>query len=206
MSLSGRAVAPGFPLQDRLLNVALALGAGAVLWGVVGGVAYLLSLHGSLSLKTDPLLGARQHLKRGSVPGAINQFRIAFLLSATDLTGLNELGEILLRDGRYDESISAFEQAQALQPDARALAGIGDARLAQGRHVDAAAHYERSLRLQPRQPQVLHGLGLARTLEGDLERAVAAFDASLALQPDERTRINLERVKAARARAEAGAR
>lgn len=206
MSASGRAIVPGFPLQDRLLNVALALGAGGLLWALVAGFAYLISLHGSLPLRTDPLLGARQHLTRGNVPAAINQFRIAFLLNATGPHSLSELGELLLRDGRYDESVSAFEQAAALQPDARALAGIADVRFAQGRFADAAVQYQRSLRVWPRQPRVLHDLGLAHTLEGDLDGAVAAFDASLALKPDAVTRANLERVKAERARARAGAR
>jgi lipoprotein NlpI len=53
---------------------------------------------------------------------------------------------------------------------------------------------------------VLRDLGLAHTLEGDLDGALAAFDASLALQPDARTRANLERVKAERARTRAEAR
>jgi tetratricopeptide (TPR) repeat protein len=183
------------------LNIALALGAAALFWAFVGGFAYLISLQGSLPLRTDPLLGARQHLKRGNVAGAVSQFRIAAVLNATDLRSLNELGELLLRDRRYDESLRAFEQALALRPHPRAMNGIADVRFAQGRYQDAAAHYERSLLLLPQQASVLNDLGLARALHGDYDAAVTAFGASLTMAPNEQTRANLEHAQADRARA-----
>jgi Flp pilus assembly protein TadD len=197
------AVVPRSSLRERLLNLAFAVGTGGLLLAFVGGFAYLISLHGGLPLRTDPLLGARQYLKRGNVAGAVNQFRIAYLLNATDLRSLNELGELLLRDRRYEESASAFAQALSLKPDSRAENGMAEVRFAQGRYADAAESFERSLRLRPQQPGVLNDLGMARALDGDFERAIAAFDASLAMAPNERTRANLERAKADRARAAA---
>jgi Flp pilus assembly protein TadD len=199
VSAPGRSDLPGSSFADRALNLAFVLGGAALVWAFLAGFAYLLSLHGSLPLRTDPLLGARQHLKRGNVAAAVSQFRIAFLLNATDLSGLNELGQLLLRDRRYEESVTAFEQALALRPDTRALNGLGGVRFAQGRYADAAVQYERSPLLRPQQAGVLNDLGIARAEAGDYDRAVAAFGAALELEPNATTRANLERAKAARA-------
>lgn len=144
--------APPPRASARLLNLAFALGVATFFWAFVAGLAYLLSVHGGLPLRTDPLTGARQRAARGDIAGAVRQYRIATLIEPTDLRGLNEMGELLVRAGRYDESIAAFEKVLHAKPDGRALAGIGTVRALQGDFDRAIAAFEAALAIAPDSP------------------------------------------------------
>jgi cytochrome c-type biogenesis protein CcmH/NrfG len=146
----------------RLLRVAFALGVAGFGWAFVGGLVYLVELHGGLSLRTDPLSEARRRALRGDVAGAARQYRVATTIEPTDVGGLCELGELLARAGRYDEALEAFASALRVRLDARALAGIGDVWLVRGDFARAAHAYEQSLRLRPGQPQAQERLARAR--------------------------------------------
>jgi tetratricopeptide (TPR) repeat protein len=183
-------------LRERLLHLSFLLGVAAFFWAFVGGFVYLLSTDGVLPLRTDPLRGARQRGSRGDVAGALRQYRIAARIDSNDVRTLNEMGELLARNGQYERALAAFDQVLEARADGRALAGIGDVLMAQRRYPEAGEAYERSLGLAPNRPAVLNHLGMARSFEGDLDRAILAFAASDALLPHSEAAQNLERARA----------
>lgn len=200
MASAGIAVPAAPGARERLLHLTFALGVAAFFWAFVAGLVYLLSVAGALPLRTDPLSGARQRDSRGDTAGALRQYRLATLIDPNDLRALNEMGELLARAGRHDESLAAFESVLRFRPDGRALAGIGSVLAAEGRHAEAADVFERSLVLAPNQPAALNQLGVARVRLGELEGAIKAFEAGAAIAPSSPARGNLQRARAELAR------
>lgn len=146
-------LAPPPRAPARLLNLTFALGVATFFWAFVAGLAYLLSVHGGLPLRTDPLTGARQRAARGDIAGAVRQYRIATLIEPTDLRGLNEMGELLLRNGRLDEARGAFERSLRVAPNqANAWNGIGTTRALQGDFDRAIEAFLAALAIGPESP------------------------------------------------------
>ena len=153
---------PRFRLPFAPLRLAFAVGVGAFFWSFVAGFVYLIALHGSLPLRTDPLTEARQRAQRGDIDGAVRQYRMVVRIEPTDLGAACELGELLLRAGRPAEALTAFGEALYVRLDPRALVGVGDALKARGDAARAAHAYAEALRLVPDSPLVRQRLASAQ--------------------------------------------
>lgn len=92
-------------------------------------------------------------------------------IDSYDPTALRLLGMIQLSRGKFDEaekycreSISKahdiyFQNIRDTSPEiAAAYCGIGQIRIYQGRHIEAAAYYEEAVRYDPREIEAFHGL------------------------------------------------
>jgi len=94
--------------------------------------------------------------------------------------GLNDLGVLLERDGRYEEAIAALERAVAADPDfALPHNGLGVAYFNRGDYVRAAACFERVVELAPAYAQARLNLAEAyRRLgrEAEAEAQTRAYE------------------------------
>lgn len=104
-------------------------------------------------------------------------------------------GSILLRQGHPDRALGEFKRAEPFAGEQPAFfAQMGSLEYSQGRIPEALAALERSLELEPGQPEVLVSLGEVRlrlsATEGGaaranhFDRAVALAGEALALSPD----------------------
>jgi tetratricopeptide (TPR) repeat protein len=97
----------------------------------------------------------------------------------------NNLGGLLLLDGRAEEARAQFEAALAVAPDDLGIRGnLGESLLRLQRFEEAAAQFQEILRRQPDRAPTHDSLGLAWLGLGRFEEAVAEHEAALALEPD----------------------
>jgi tetratricopeptide (TPR) repeat protein len=94
------------------------------------------------------------------------------------------LGRTLLAEARFEESISAYEEALRIRPETyRAHIGIAEALAGLGREQEGRSHFEAVLALQPEMPG-LHGfLANLAWRRGEHEMALGHYRAAIELDP-----------------------
>ena len=106
------------------------------------------------------------------------------MTASADPAALRRAAETCRADGRLDEAVALLAQAVPLQPDDPALfVAFGDLLLDMGQPVEAAAAFEKSLRLDEAQAQAHRGLALALQSQGFMDRALRALETALDLDP-----------------------
>lgn len=106
---------------------------------------------------------------------------------------LGAYGRALADVGSFDRALEVLSNAHdADRPDWSILSAQGAVLDQLGRHQEARAHYESSLRLNPNNPNTLSNLGLSYLLSKDLENAEKTLKLAMA-QPNapEQARQNL---------------
>jgi tetratricopeptide (TPR) repeat protein len=99
---------------------------------------------------------------------------------------LNNLGNAELELGRYEESVLAFEQAQASAPtDADIASNLGNALRLQGRHEASLLACRRALELDPNLSAAHNNLGLALAQLGRRDEAIEAYRRALSLNSED---------------------
>jgi protein O-GlcNAc transferase len=94
------------------------------------------------------------------------------------------LAEALQRLGRFDEAITYYRRALALDPDyVEALYNHGNILLRLKRCDEALTSYNRALAIAPEFVEAIHNRGNTLFELGHYEEAIADFDRALALQP-----------------------
>ncbi|MDC3954918.1 tetratricopeptide repeat protein [Polyangium jinanense] len=101
------------------------------------------------------------------------------------------LGKIKLAEGDVPGAIERFVAALKAGDDFGTRLALGNARLQQGKHVEAAADLSRAVQMDPRSPEALGLLGQALLGAGKLDEAERALRASLELRPEAGTSIAL---------------
>jgi tetratricopeptide (TPR) repeat protein len=100
-------------------------------------------------------------------------------------TAHNNLGAVLVKQGRADEAIPHFAEALRIRPNfAPAQNNMGMALMWQGKLDEAARYFGEALRNQPDYVDAQNNLGMALTWQGKLDEAVRHFDEALRLNPD----------------------
>lgn len=96
----------------------------------------------------------------------------------------NNLGRVLLQEGRADEADGQFREAIRLQPDSpEAHANLGNALEAQGRLEPALAEYAAALAINPRFAGGHYDLGLALLKARRMREAEMQFRAAIEADP-----------------------
>jgi Flp pilus assembly protein TadD len=94
------------------------------------------------------------------------------------------LGNIVLAEGRVDEAVAHYLEAERLEPDYPSthfnLAKVWES---QGREPDAIREYEQTLRLAPGDAVAHNNLGIALARTGRTDAAAAQFAEALRLVP-----------------------
>jgi tetratricopeptide (TPR) repeat protein len=94
------------------------------------------------------------------------------------------LGDVLLKEGRVEPAIAQYEAVLRVAPDFQdAYNKLGSALGATGRFDEAVARLRQGLALGEN-PEIRHNLGFARHRQGRLDEAIAEYEAVLRLNPD----------------------
>lgn len=97
----------------------------------------------------------------------------------------NNLGTVLLKEERFAEALSHFQQTLRMKPDhSRANKNMGAALLGLHRYEEAIAEYQTAMKVEPLDPYVRCGLGLALQHINQMQPATDQFRAALKLKPD----------------------
>jgi Flp pilus assembly protein TadD/ADP-heptose:LPS heptosyltransferase len=98
---------------------------------------------------------------------------------------LATLGTALLKSGRSEEAIKAFDKAVQLRPgDATLWWQMGDALIEAGRSSDAVLCFRHTLTLDPRNGDAAYKAGHILHALGQFEEALVLFNRSAELRPD----------------------
>ena len=96
------------------------------------------------------------------------------------------VGYLLGEQGKYEEAISACDEAIRLNPNlAEAYNNRGNAKKELGRHKAAMADYDEAIRLKPDHVNAYLNRGVAKWTLGQYEAARADFDEAIRLNPDD---------------------
>jgi tetratricopeptide (TPR) repeat protein len=96
----------------------------------------------------------------------------------------NNLGLLILRDGRAPEAMDHFQKVLDSKPrDADAHNNMGVALLDAGRTADAMAWFHRALASKPRHAEAHNNLGNALLKSGRATEAISHFDEALKIDP-----------------------
>lgn len=120
----------------------------------------------------------------GDFANAVNLYRRAIQLAPRDPAPFVALGGVLLRMGRTNEALLAFNSALGRDPEnLAALRGQAEAYLKTGRPELALAPLGKALALRPNDPEVMLLLGVARDRTGRHEEAQAIYRRARLLAP-----------------------
>jgi eukaryotic-like serine/threonine-protein kinase len=136
------------------------------------------------ALDLDPLdadaqggLG-RVFASQGKLAEAEKAYRRAFELRH-DREFSDDLGVLLLRMGRIDEAVAAFQRSVALAPDSViSHRNLGGAFYLQGKLAEAAAEFQAALEISPH-ASIYSNLGTIYFAQGFYPKAVDAFERAL---------------------------
>lgn len=113
----------------------------------------------------------------GYWPAAQRALENAIALQPAATESRNNLGNLLLAQGRYEQAIDQFRQALALAPQNYAAAlNLGNAYSRLGDTEQAIVYYDQALALQPQNAEAQWGRALAYLLQGDLERGWEGYE------------------------------
>lgn len=97
----------------------------------------------------------------------------------------NNLGNVLLHQGKVDEALEHLQTSLAIAPEvADTHLSMGNALLQKGQRTEAIAQYRRALELRPDFAGAHLNLGAALQYSGQLNEAIAEYERALELNPD----------------------
>lgn len=97
---------------------------------------------------------------------------------------LNELGNLLLRQGRRKDALDKFDQAVRLDRDyAAAWNNLGVAHFAMNQKGEAKTAYHRAVAIQPNFALAWYNLGVVLDAENSYDEAIKAYERAFVLDP-----------------------
>ncbi len=98
----------------------------------------------------------------------------------------NNLGTIMLDNGRVDEALGWFNRSLDINPDnAESITNLGNALTQLGRTDEAIARYQDAVNLNPRDFDALNGLGVVSMKAGKTDESIAWYRKALELNEDD---------------------
>jgi tetratricopeptide (TPR) repeat protein len=138
----------------------------------------------ALDARSGRLAEARIAEHEKEWPAAEKAYRAALAIKEDDAGTHNQLGYMLLRQGKNDEAVTEFRRYVELAPDdANAHDSLGEGLLAAGKAEDAAASYRKALELNPKFAPSAWGLGQCLDSLGRRDEAAAGYRRYLELAP-----------------------
>jgi len=112
-------------------------------------------------------------------------FTHALAVTSNNDVAENNLGIVLLRKGKLDESISLLQAAVNLRPEnAPAHDNLAKAFLQKGQVADAMIHYRKLLEIQPENVEARNIVGTVLIQQGRVREAIEQWQETLAIQPE----------------------
>lgn len=86
------------------------------------------------------------------------------------------LGQVFMREGRYDKAEMSFQTAMGLEPkEPEFPINLGGLKAKQGKYDEAIAAFQKGLELRPDHPLALFNLGSVYALQGNMDKAIESF-------------------------------
>ncbi len=193
---------PFFPDQDRYLDparAALALGRAYYnkksALGSAGGMRWEMSIAPlEEATRRDPgdpapwfYLG-KVDAARGRLESAADRFRAAIAADPNHVDSIQELGSVLLAQGRPDDAARELERALELGPRGDDLGAVynelGRVALQKGLFDEARARFHQALDVEPFSFEALANLGLVAHRDGDNAEAISWLRRAAVYAPD----------------------
>ena len=116
---------------------------------------------------------------------SVNQLKpLEAILPKPDANTFSNHGFSFLNDGQYNEALTEFQKAIALDPNyEKAHYGIGLVYFHRGRYINAINTFEQLIKGNSNYKEAHHGLGLTYFKSGDNSKAAAAANAALRIDP-----------------------
>jgi tetratricopeptide (TPR) repeat protein len=135
---------------------------------------------------------ARCHLLSGDVASALREYEAASLIY-DDYSLLHlEWGRTLLRAGKLEAAVAAFEKSFALAPSAGAAVGLATAQRKLGNVTKAVEALGKAVSLDEEDADSWNELGALLLSRDEVAPAIEAFEKAVSLRPaDEMFRRNL---------------
>ncbi|HKP85307.1 MAG TPA: tetratricopeptide repeat protein [Blastocatellia bacterium] len=139
------------------------------------------------------ILGARTWIQVRLWRDSVTLFTHTLSVTSNNLVIQYNLAHVLGRQGRYDEAVSHFAEALAINPDFYdALINMGITLADQGKVAEAIRYYDQALRVEPNSAKARMQMGLALVRQEKTADALPHFYKALELAPnDSDVRTNL---------------
>ena len=174
---------------DRYMYLPLVGLSIAVVWSIADLVAGRRLLERAAAVLACVVLVAfavTAHAQAGYWQSSRTLFERTLAVTRANSIMHNNLGVVLVREGRFDEALAQYNAALVINPDyPDAHANAAHELMRQGRFADALPHLARALALAPHHAQALGDLGTLLAAEGRLDEARARLEESLLLKPDQ---------------------
>jgi tetratricopeptide (TPR) repeat protein len=97
----------------------------------------------------------------------------------------NNLGNMLVREGRAGSAISEYREAIRLKPDlAEAYTSLGVTLAQRGQLDEAIGQFQEAVRVRPDYSEGHYDLGIALELKGQTDEAISQFREAVRLKPN----------------------
>ena len=109
----------------------------------------------------------------------------ALAVTSNNDVAQNNLGIVLLRNGKLDEAIARFQAAVNLRPEnAPAHDNLAKAFLQKGQIAEAMFHYHKLLEIQPENSEARNILGTVLIQQGRVKEAIEQWQETLTTEPE----------------------
>lgn len=97
----------------------------------------------------------------------------------------NNLGTVLLDQGKIDEAIGHFNESIEINPQYEiAYYNLGYAQVKKGAHGESMKYYQKAIELNPKYTNAYINLGMAYDALGDYKQAILNYNKAKALKPE----------------------
>jgi 4-amino-4-deoxy-L-arabinose transferase-like glycosyltransferase len=125
-----------------------------------------------------------RYQREGSMRAAEEQYRLALEVKPDDGDALNNLGTVLMADGRIEEARAVFERAAAAMPENPVpLENLATALARLEENAAAEAVLRRAVAIDPGNVTLWSNLGTALALQGRFREAITAYERADRLAP-----------------------
>ena len=111
-------------------------------------------------------------------------WRATLARNPTSFLAHYQLGNALLKKGKFDEAIIEYQKYLEVQPtDADAHYNLANIFLSKGQMDKAILHYRKTLQVHSQDAEAHNNLGAALVSKGQIDEAIAQFQQALAIRP-----------------------
>ena len=143
-----------------------------------------LSEKSSSSFKTHLDAGIKLE-REGNLPKALEELLQATKLNTSHPEIYHRIGEVYLRQKKYNEALSSFQKALVLSPKYYwSWRGLGDVYLEQGNYDQAIDSYHHCLEIEPNYFYAYQRLGKIYQQDKLFQEAINCYKKALEIQPN----------------------
>lgn len=130
------------------------------------------------------ILGTRTFLWNGAWRDEEGIARTIIATSPNSYLGQNNLGNLLVEQGRFEEAVQAYREAIRVKPNfAKTYVQLGNVLAAQGKLEEAEQAYRQAIQVRPDLPEPHNNLGNLLGSQGRTAEAEREFREALRLDP-----------------------